>query len=79
MVWIAERFTDEHRKAIEWLNEHTSEDLALYRCVKVRHSPPGSRSRWRSATAKQEAAEALLMLRLQVVPLAKPDRDGFRS
>ena len=30
VVWIAERFTDEHKKAIEWLNEHTSEDLALY-------------------------------------------------
>ena len=30
VVWIAERFTDEHRKAIEWLSEHTSEDLALY-------------------------------------------------
>src|SRR5262249_12899682 len=30
VVWIAERFTDEHRKAIEWLNEHTSEDLGLY-------------------------------------------------
>ena len=30
MVWIAERFTDEHRKVVEWLNEHTSEDLALY-------------------------------------------------
>lgn len=30
VVWIAERFTDEHRKAIEWLNEHTSTDLNLY-------------------------------------------------
>jgi hypothetical protein len=30
VVWIAERFTDEHHKAMEWLNEHTSEDLALY-------------------------------------------------
>ena len=30
VIWIAERFTDEHRKAIEWLNEHTSEDLSLY-------------------------------------------------
>jgi Domain of unknown function (DUF4268) len=30
VVWLAERFTDEHRKAMEWLNEHTSEDLALY-------------------------------------------------
>ena len=30
VIWIAERFTDEHRKAIEWLNEHTREDLSLY-------------------------------------------------
>jgi hypothetical protein len=30
VVWIAERFTDEHRKAFEWLNDHTSEDLSLY-------------------------------------------------
>ena len=30
VVWIAERFTDEHRKAIEWLNDHTSEGLSLY-------------------------------------------------
>jgi Domain of unknown function (DUF4268) len=30
VVWIAESFTDEHRKAIEWLNEHTSDEIALY-------------------------------------------------
>jgi hypothetical protein len=30
VVWIAERFTDEHRKAIEWLNEHTTDELGLY-------------------------------------------------
>ncbi|MHC2464878.1 hypothetical protein [Bradyrhizobium embrapense] len=30
IVWIAERFTDEHKKAIEWLNEHTSVDLSMY-------------------------------------------------
>jgi Domain of unknown function (DUF4268) len=30
VVWIAERFTDEHRRAFEWLNDHTSEDLSLY-------------------------------------------------
>lgn len=30
VVWIAEQFTDEHRKAIDWLNDHTSEDLSLY-------------------------------------------------
>jgi hypothetical protein len=30
IIWIAERFTDEHRKVIEWLNEHTSVDFGLY-------------------------------------------------
>jgi hypothetical protein len=30
LVWIAERFTDEHRKAIEWLNDHTSNGLSLF-------------------------------------------------
>ena len=30
VIWVAERFTDEHRKAIEWLNDHTSNDLSLF-------------------------------------------------
>ncbi len=30
VVWIAEQFTDEHRKTIEWLNEQTIESLSLY-------------------------------------------------
>ena len=30
VVWIAERFTDEHRKVIEWLNEHTTDEIGLY-------------------------------------------------
>ena len=30
LVWIAENFTDEHRKAIEWLNDRTTDDLSIY-------------------------------------------------
>jgi Domain of unknown function (DUF4268) len=30
VVWVAEKFTDEHRKALEWLNDHTTEELGLY-------------------------------------------------
>ena len=30
VVWIAEQFTDEHHKAIEWLNEHVGSELSLY-------------------------------------------------
>jgi hypothetical protein len=30
VIWIAERFTAEHKRAIEWLNERTTEGLGLY-------------------------------------------------
>jgi hypothetical protein len=30
IVWIAERFTDEHRAAIDWLNEVTREDVNFF-------------------------------------------------
>ena len=30
MVWIAERFTDEHRAALDWLNEITDEEFSFF-------------------------------------------------
>ncbi|MGY3448410.1 hypothetical protein [Bradyrhizobium sp. USDA 4353] len=30
LVWIAEEFTEEHRKAIQWLNDRTTEELSVY-------------------------------------------------
>ncbi len=30
IVWIAERFTDEHRAALDWLNEATAEDINFF-------------------------------------------------
>lgn len=30
VVWIAERFTEEHRAALDWLNERTDEDIHLF-------------------------------------------------
>lgn len=30
VVWIAAEFRDEHRAALDWLNEHTDEDLAFF-------------------------------------------------
>ena len=30
VVWIAEQFTDEHKKALDWLNDRTNDDLSLY-------------------------------------------------
>lgn len=30
IVWIAQRFTEEHRAALDWLNEHTDEKINLF-------------------------------------------------
>lgn len=30
IVWIAQRFTDEHRAALDWLNDVTSEEIAFF-------------------------------------------------
>lgn len=30
MVWIAQKFTDEHRAALDWLNEHTADDISFF-------------------------------------------------
>lgn len=30
IVWVAERFTEEHRAALDWLNEHTAEKINFF-------------------------------------------------
>lgn len=30
VIWIASDFTEEHKKALDWLNDHTSEEIAFY-------------------------------------------------
>lgn len=30
IVWIAPEFTNEHRKALDWLNDHTTEELSFF-------------------------------------------------
>ncbi len=30
IIWIATQFTEEHKKALDWLNDHTSDDISLY-------------------------------------------------
>lgn len=30
IVWIAERFTEEHRAALDWLNENTNEKIGFF-------------------------------------------------
>lgn len=48
VVWIAENFTDEHRKAIEWLNECTNVALSIFgvelEVLQINDSPPAIRS-----------------------------------
>jgi hypothetical protein len=44
VVWIASAFRDEHRQALDWLNEHTSEEVRFFgvvlRAVRIADSPP---------------------------------------
>jgi hypothetical protein len=30
VIWVASKFTDEHKKALDWLNDHTSDDIGFY-------------------------------------------------
>jgi len=30
VIWIASEFTDEHKKALDWLNDHTSDEISFY-------------------------------------------------
>lgn len=30
IIWIAPKFTEEHTKALDWLNDHTVEDISFY-------------------------------------------------
>ena len=30
VVWIASEFTEEHKKALDWLNDHTSDEISFY-------------------------------------------------
>ncbi len=30
IIWLASDFTDEHKKALDWLNDHTSDQLGFY-------------------------------------------------
>lgn len=47
VIWIAGNFTDEHKKAIDWLNDHTSEEISFYgiklELVKIDDSNPAVR------------------------------------
>ena len=44
MVWIVKEFQDEHRLALDWLNQRTSEETEFYgvvvRAVRIGNSPP---------------------------------------
>ena len=56
VVWIASAFTDEHRKALDWLNNRTDDDLQFYGiCIelwRIGNSPPAPRFNVVSRPAK---------------------------
>lgn len=47
LIWIAETFSDEHRKAVEWLNENTDDSMSFFavkpEVIKIDDSKPAIR------------------------------------
>ena len=47
VVWIAEEFTEQHRNAVDWINEHVAEGLSVFAIQvelwKIADSPPAPR------------------------------------
>lgn len=43
IVWIAEKFSEEHKQALNWLNENTGQDIGFFgievKAVKIGDSP----------------------------------------
>lgn len=78
VVWIAEKFTDEHRKAMDWLNEKTIDSFSLYavqlEVLQIGDSLPAIRfdvisepnEVVRAATAAKEAGQKSGAQRLQL-------------
>jgi hypothetical protein len=78
VVWVAEHFTEEHQKAIEWLNERTSDDLSLFavrpKVIQIDDSKPAvefeiverPNELVRAASAERAAAEASESQKLQL-------------
>jgi len=48
IVWVAEEFREEHRAALDWLNEHTAGDVHVFgvqiELWKIGNSAPAPRS-----------------------------------
>jgi hypothetical protein len=78
VVWVAETFTEEHRKAIEWLNDHIVSDIEIYavepEVLTIDNSLPAIRFNIvsqpnevvRSATAAKESDSLTATQRLQL-------------
>src|SRR6056297_455551 len=47
VIWLAERFADEHRAVLEWLNDNTPEEIGFWgvvpKVLRIADGPPGLR------------------------------------
>jgi len=67
LVWVAQRFAEEHRAAIDWLNEITDESLNFFG-LEVEAWRIGDR-RWRSSDRRRAAAHATASPPQRLLPL----------
>jgi hypothetical protein len=78
VVWVAPAFTNEHRKALDWLNDKTVDTLSFFgvaagHLVELPHALVDGREQGTSAASKVRDAQPCNMLRL------RPGTTGGRS
>jgi hypothetical protein len=67
IVWISSKFTEEHRAALDWLNEHTTEEISFFglevELWRIGNSPPAPKfnvvskpNDWSKAVRQQTGA-----------------------
>lgn len=69
VIWIVKRAREEHRAAIEWLNNHTDENISFFlieiKLYKIGNSdPPSSLKSLRNPTTGQKKSRSKMLMRL---------------
>ena len=67
VIWIVKRAREEHRAAIEWLNNHTDENISFF-LIEITRSviltPPSSLKSLRNPTTGQKKSRSKMLMRL---------------
>lgn len=80
VIWVAESFRDEHRQALDWLNEHSTDDVNYFgvvvELITINQSPPAVI--FRPVVMPNQWAKAKRQSRPDVSPLGEQYQQFFQ-